>query len=71
VKGAAPLASITNLLALESVKTTAQRLNTVRKQLLASKKREEGPDSQVLRSVVVNFHKKPVEERLNEVMHKL
>jgi hypothetical protein len=30
-------------------------------------KRKKDVDSSVMRSVVVNFHKKPLEERLNEV----
>ncbi len=57
------------------------RLNAVKNQLLASgaenpanaknnrEKRNKDIDSSVMRSVVVNFHKKPLEERLNEVIH--
>jgi hypothetical protein len=53
-------------------------LNAVNNQLLASgakpaangksDKRGKDVDASVMRSVVVNFHKKPLEERLNEVM---
>ena len=56
----------------------AIRLNAVNNQLLASgakpaangksDKRGKDVDASVMRSVVVNFHKKPLEERLNEVM---
>ena len=54
----------------------AIRLNAVNNQLLASgaksngkngEKRNKDVDSSVMRSVMVNFHKKPLEERLNEV----
>jgi hypothetical protein len=31
-------------------------------------KRKKDVDSSVMRSVMVNFHKKPLEERLNEVI---
>ena len=63
--------------AMNLTSQTAQRLNTVNNQLLASgvktngkngEKRTKDVDSSVMRSVVVNFHKKPLEERLNEVM---
>ena len=42
------------------------RLNAVKRQLLAAQPRPE-PDSSVMRSVAVNFHKKPLEERLSEL----
>ena len=54
----------------------AIRLNAVSNQLLASgaksngkngEKRKKDVDSSVMRSVMVNFHKRPLEERLNEV----
>ena len=62
---------------------TAVRLNAIKMQLLASQNGEGKPngekasrqqvmDSSVLRSVQVNFHKRPIQERLNEVIiHKL
>jgi hypothetical protein len=64
--------------------SSAVRLNAMKMQLLASSNNETAQsgennskkkqlDSSVLRSVQVNFHKKPIQERLNEVnnIHKL
>jgi len=83
IKGTGQKIQPTGSQSVQSAKTSQAviRLNAVKNQLLASgvetpanaknnrEKRNKDIDSSVMRSVVVNFHKKPLEERLNEVIH--